>query len=901
MQRLLRLIRSHIRYKIILPYLSLMLLVTLAGAAIAIALTAASWQERLTEQLKQIGRSTSTALVQRERDHLAFLYLVALSQANAETGALSMADAFASNNAAEVEKAIKPYYDYQRQFKDSLDVDRFIAFDRTGKAFVDLLRVDDSTPPTNVAGTSLASVEDIKAVLQSSPSNEVDKYANLIQFLPDPQPYFYTVVPVNRGDNVVGGVLIGIKIDRMLQLFEKTSQSVVTNYYSNDGKAIGSSLLRREDELPTMAMKPETLRQLSSDPDGTVFDTVGLAQRGTNYEFAYSPLVVAQKQIGYFSVALSSDFQTESVSLSRNAVLVITFCLALGAIFVGYQVARSITRPLGDLVETAEAVSAGDLERRTIVSSQDELGRLGVAFNQMTEHLLRLYNTSRDLSAQIDVDSVLTVSGETASSLVPGIEVFALLDDRGAWTYVLPDNATEDLQRLKQIRLSTEDVLLNDLARERVQQVVSADDPSLTTSGLVNLAGFQQLLLTPLLIRDSLVGVLIFAHREPNALGPAALPTLTATANMSASVLYNALLYGQATEEANERKAILQSIGDGVIVVDETGTIVLANEAAQRMLAMPMAQLVRRKFDDLELQRSPVRQDLFGEARTHVEHYRVGDRTVTINRAPVVGEQSNTLGDVYVLHDMTAEAAIDEAKTDFIATISHELRTPLTPIYSYIELLQRGVYGEMNADQREIIDIIYNRADQMKDLINNVVMVASIQSNTLATEPESLDVGAVIETTVAPMKRAIEKKHLELILDIPADLPQVTADREQFRLILTQLLDNARRYTTAGSVTVRATRVGDVVQIDVEDTGPGIPPERIGRLFTRFHRIDGNSSQERGGGLGLAITRQLVERQGGQVWAQSEVGRGSTFSFSLPVADGQVDAVADSHIKNSAA
>jgi signal transduction histidine kinase len=170
-------------------------------------------------------------------------------------------------------------------------------------------------------------------------------------------------------------------------------------------------------------------------------------------------------------------------------------------------------------------------------------------------------------------------------------------------------------------------------------------------------------------------------------------------------------------------------------------------------------------------------------------------------------------------------------------------------------------------------------------------MVASIEANTLQTEPEPQDLWIAIENAVAPLRRAFANKGLELHIDPMEDMPLVLADREQLRMILTQLLDNARRYTQSGSITVNATRLDGVVQLDIRDTGPGIPPEERGRLFTRFHRIEGNNSPERGSGLGLAITRQLVERQGGKVWASSEVGSGSTFTISLPIASEHADAV----------
>jgi signal transduction histidine kinase len=150
-----------------------------------------------------------------------------------------------------------------------------------------------------------------------------------------------------------------------------------------------------------------------------------------------------------------------------------------------------------------------------------------------------------------------------------------------------------------------------------------------------------------------------------------------------------------------------------------------------------------------------------------------------------------------------------------------------------------------------------------------------------------------VEEAAGPVRGAYAKKGIDLQLEVARDLPPVLADREQLQIILTQLLDNARRYTQAGTVTVAAERQDSFVQINVSDTGSGITPEQQALLFTRFHRVEGNSSPERGSGLGLVITRQLVERHGGRVWATSEVGSGSTFHFSLPIAHEHSNAIAD--------
>jgi signal transduction histidine kinase/HAMP domain-containing protein len=889
MRRLLRAIRSQIRYRIILPYLALTLLVMMAGAVIALALVAASQEERLTNQLAQVARSTTDALANRESNHLVFLRQMAFAQENKATNAPAIADAIASGDQAAVGRALDNFYKFAL-LNQTLDFDRMIAFDDHGIALVDWLRVkeDPTAPPAVIDGTNLSQIPFVKQIIGGQVVEGSDKFAGLIGFAPDPQPYFYTAVPVKQGDKIVGGLMVAMKVDRLVVSLERFSQAAVTTFYDLQGKAIGSSLLDR----PELSQFPVPAVVLSSLSSGQAISLFNYDIRQRPYELVYSPLEIAGKHVGYYAVGLSRDFQIESVSLSRNSIIAITMILALGSVLLGYRIARSITVPLTGLVDTAEAVTAGDLERRTAVRSSDELGRLGQAFNQMTEHLLRLYQTSRDLSTTIEVDSVLDVAAATVQSFAPGTEVLALLNGRGVWQYRLRADTPEQLQTLRNLRLSPKDPLLQELAQERAPRLFeSEDEPRLVSMGLTSIAGFSSLLMTPLVAQEKLAGVLIFGHAQPHAFEGAVGPTAMATANMAASVLYNAVLFSQVQEEASERRAILQSIGDGVIVCDHQRNIMLVNSAAEKMLNLHDWHIVRRNFSEVPLKRVEIEQDLFGREKAVLDHYQFGDKVLRLSSAPVIGENSATFGEVIVLHDISAEAAVDQAKTDFIKVISHELRTPLTPICGNVELLLRGLFGDLSQEQRETLEQVRGRAEQMKDLVNNIIMVASIEANTLQTEPEPQDLWIAVENAVAPLRRSFANKGLELHIDPMEDMPLVLADREQLRMILTQLLDNARRYTQSGSITVNARRLDGVVQLDISDTGPGIPPEERGRLFTRFHRIEGNNSPERGSGLGLAITRQLVERQGGKVWAASEVGSGSTFSLSLPIASEHADAV----------
>lgn len=896
MRRVIRALQSQIQYKIIVPYLALTLMVMMAGAAIAVGLVAASWEERLQNQLAQVGRNTTDALVRRERNHLDFLRLLAFAPANPDTGVPAMAAVFARRDPALARRALEPYYQFGVG-NINLDFDRMIAFDDSGKALVDWARVSENVdePPLLIEGTDLSQVDFVQQIISGASVDGNDKFANLIYFAPDVQPYFYTAVPVRQNERVVGGVLIAIKGDRLLTSLEVSSQSVITTLYDLDGRAISTTLVPRA-ELATLNMQPGALQPLLDGQAQSIF-TVDINQRG--YQLAYSPLVIADTQVGFFSVGLSRDFQVRSLSLSRNTIIAIAMILALGSIVIGYAIARSITRPLTNLVATAEAVTAGDLAARSSVRTPDEFGRLAGAFNLMTEHLLQLYRTSRELSSSIEVGPVLDITARTAQSFVPGTEVLALLDldERGSLRYRAHAAATPEVAALEHLRVDVSDPLLRDLAVTRApRRLDPAAEPRLAAFGLSDVAGFRSLIVNPLVVQDEPAGMLIFGHRDPGAFNGGAEASLAAVANMAASVLYNAVLFDRVQDEASQRRAILESIADGVVVCDRQRNIVLVNRTAEQMLNLRDWGRVRYNFDQMPLERVDMRQQLFGrEDAANLDHYQLGERVLRLSRAPVITDHGQDLGEVIVLHDISAEAAVDRAKTGFIETISHELRSPLTVILGYTDLLLRGMIGELSSEQRDILDSVRNRAEIMNGWLKNVILVASIESNTLHTDIEPQDLAVAVENALAPMRKAFAQKSLEARVDLPDDLPPVLADREQLNIILTQLLDNARRYTAAGAVTVRAARQNGMIQLHITDTGPGIPPEEVGRLFTRFHRIEGNNSPERGSGLGLAITRQLVERQGGRVWVQSDPGRGSTFSFSLVAANEHSDAVASSN------
>jgi signal transduction histidine kinase len=261
------------------------------------------------------------------------------------------------------------------------------------------------------------------------------------------------------------------------------------------------------------------------------------------------------------------------------------------------------------------------------------------------------------------------------------------------------------------------------------------------------------------------------------------------------------------------------------------------------------------------------------------------DRIVRLSSAPVTDDTGTQLGDVYVLQDLTSEVAIDRAKTNFMATISHELRTPLTVMNGSSDLLLRELTGPLTDEQRMLVGSINKHALTMTTLLNNVITLASLDSGTLAVDIEHVALSCLLDDLLWSHRKSIAAKGLRLVLDIPADLPEIIADPQQLRIVLNQLIDNARRYTDAGTLTIWARCNAEQIQIAISDTGRGIDPDLAEHLFTRFTRgSQGINSAERGIGLGLAIAKELIERQGGAIWLDTTSDQGSTFIIALPSA-----------------
>ncbi len=349
--------------------------------------------------------------------------------------------------------------------------------------------------------------------------------------------------------------------------------------------------------------------------------------------------------------------------------------------------------------------------------------------------------------------------------------------------------------------------------------------------------------------------------------------------------------------EASKNQAILEGIADGVIVFDNDGKAIVANPAISRILEQPQEAILGQDIeslmargvnaDDREMVVSLL-QDR--EARRLSVKFEWGEKTLSVSFAPVHDARGQVAGTVAVFRDFTREAEIDRMKSDFVSVVSHELRTPLTSIKGYLDLLLIGASGPINKRQESFLRIIKDNAERLHDLVSDLLDISRIESGKVDLNVQVVSVPMLIQHVADSLRVEFDDRNLALTLDVPANLPEIFGDPDRIEQILTNLLSNAYKYTKQGGATVRARVVDSVLQVDVMDTGIGISKADQERLFTRFFRADETAvRQQAGTGLGLHITKLLVEMHGGLIWVKSEPGVGSTFSFTLPLPAGLVD------------
>ncbi|HEX9289059.1 MAG TPA: ATP-binding protein [Anaeromyxobacteraceae bacterium] len=358
---------------------------------------------------------------------------------------------------------------------------------------------------------------------------------------------------------------------------------------------------------------------------------------------------------------------------------------------------------------------------------------------------------------------------------------------------------------------------------------------------------------------------------------------------------------GELLQAQQASQAAIDSLPDPVLVLDPVGAILNLNGAAESLLRLgPAGQppslaamdpglraVVERVRGHVLAGRGPYVPRGFEEA-VRVESAD-GDRHLLPRATPLYSEQGGVVGATIVLQEVTRLMRFDELKNDLVATVAHEFRTPLTSLRMAIHLTADEVVGPLTEKQAELMAAARQDCERLQGIVDDLLDLSRIQSGRMALKLERLDAAAMLQGAAAAVRPAAEADGLVLAVAEVDPALEVRADTERAQLVLTNLLANAVRHTPRGGlVEARARRDGEAVRFEVRDTGEGIAREHQERIFDKFYRVPG----ARGGGvgLGLYISREIVQAHGGAMGVESVSGKGSTFWFTLPVAEPRTSA-----------
>lgn len=547
--------------------------------------------------------------------------------------------------------------------------------------------------------------------------------------------------------------------------------------------------------------------------------------------------------------------------------------------------------------------------------------------SQEQNRLAMLYRVSQVLGTTLDLDQVLAQVMDSVIALTGAERGFLVLleAEEKAWKYRVGRNFSLETLESKDMGISRTVV---DTVIETGEGVVTTDaltDPRFARQESVVFYALRSILCAPLLARGQVIGAVYVDNRaQAGMFNEDDLELLKAFAIQAAIVIQNAQLYTRTDQALSQRVAELETLTqidrelntrlDLHHVLEITHRRILREARASQawiMLntlsdgedgapfaypeALPEAYtlLVRSAIDQLAPRFVPASLEVPARLAVPIVHSGRPIGAILIERSASFSESEARF---MARLANRAAAAIENArlyeavqqanqeKSKFVSVVTHELRIPMTSIKGYADLMRSGAVGPVNEQQISFLDVIRNNVDRMSALVSDLSDISRVETGRLKLENTFFPIHQYVEEVLRSLKPKMEEKQQTLTADIPADLPQVYADRNRFVQVLTNLISNAWKYTPPGGrVRVEARVLGDKVKVSVIDTGIGISPEDQKKLFSQFFRSeDPKVREEQGWGLGLNVTRRLVELMGGTIGFESELGKGSTFWFTLP-------------------
>lgn len=348
--------------------------------------------------------------------------------------------------------------------------------------------------------------------------------------------------------------------------------------------------------------------------------------------------------------------------------------------------------------------------------------------------------------------------------------------------------------------------------------------------------------------------------------------------------------YHQTLTEKKQTSAVLESIAEGLVVVNSKGNVVMMNPAAEKLLGVKPGERIGKSISvglREEQLVSMVQSTETGEREIVLSAKQDSTKKVLrASNAVVSDENGNTVGMVAVLSDVTKQRELDEMKSDFVSKVSHELRTPIVAMRHSLSILIDQIAGPLSEEQQKFLDISQRNLDRLSHLINDLLDLSKLEAKKMELRLSEAPIAPVIRSVVDTMGPWAQSKGITLAVHLPDGLPDTVMDAGRLTQVITNLIGNAIKFTPSqGKVTVEAKPSGGAfVEVSISDTGVGIAPEDIPKLFNKFQQVGERSSSDISGtGLGLAISKEIIDLHRGRIWAESQ-SQGARFVFTVPAA-----------------
>ncbi len=498
-----------------------------------------------------------------------------------------------------------------------------------------------------------------------------------------------------------------------------------------------------------------------------------------------------------------------------------------------------------------------------------------ISLEEQLAGLEALARIGRKVTSSLDLDHVLTAVVDAAVELTGAEEGSILLLDQASGELYMhaARNFHEDFVRT--FRVPVEDTLPGDVLRTGTPVLINEEIPQkIKTAYFVH-----TLMYAPMIVQDQPIGVLGVDNRTNGKyFTEHQLKLVSALADYAAIAVENARLYTRVETEQKKLTTLISKVKDGIIVVDQDMRLMLINQSARQAFDLDHIDLSNRPINEVFFNNELL--EIFNQEQA-VTPFRSeislpDGRVLNVQVTPIA-----EIGMALILQDITQLKELDQMKNDFVSMVSHDLRSPLTAILGYVALIER--VGPVNDEQKRFIRQLDASVQNVTMLIDELLDLGRIEAG-LDERKEPVQFEALIRHTTESLGHRIERKSQTIKLDIEAGLPRVYGNPIRLRQMLSNLLDNAIKYSPeGGKIEVRAANENSQVILKIADNGIGIPLAESGNIFDKFYRASNVPEGVPGTGLGLAIVKSIVENHGGRIWVDSNPGQGAVFSVVLPV------------------